>query len=531
MGYLGGPHDWSLPMAKKAPTAEKAPTARKAKDVTPPTQRGAQGRRAAPSKTRSRASVKPPVEAQPTSRLEEQSSKRQPSTPEHRRGGRFARTMEVLAVIHRNHGGKPFNKKMIAEWLRDDLDRDLDDLAAWYEASAATQGVASAAPPGLETIQEASRDRNAERAITGLKKIGIVITRTDENGLPYRKKRKKAADKKKPKKKKDPKKPGGATNKVWWTYDPTGPVSADLQRMFSDFKLTGFELEGIMGCTALLESFYGLPMEERVRRVFQRITSHVPPRLMREAAEQAVVWRYLFRRPAKYEARKKLLQEWNDATILRKQCTIRYAKADVCWLHHLDPGAQPVPEPRRIASFGTLFIPEEDSIYLVGCEADQRNPGKWRRPILYKFDRVIDLRMEDDENPQLADMPSHRRIDSHDGMPSRLDLEKLFADSAGAFFHYGKTHTLVVRIHDPTQIALCLERPFHRRQRVDVSPGRDEITLTVDNCFLDEVIPRLLTMKGGFTVEQPPELAHTIRDMAQDIASRHSPATATDKPR
>jgi len=245
------------------------------------------------------------------------------------------------------------------------------------------------------------------------------------------------------------------------------------------------------------------------------------------------VWRYLFRRPAKYEAQKKLLQEWNDATILRKQCTMRYAKADVCWLHHLNPGAQPAPEPRRIAAFGTLFIPEEDSIYLVGCEADQRNPGKWRRPILYKFDRVIDLHMEDDENPQLADMPSHRRIDSHEGMPSRLDLEKLFADSAGAFFHYGKTHTLVVRVHDPAQIALCLERPFHRRQRVDASPSWDEITLTVDGCFLDEVIPRLLTMKGGFTVEQPPELAGAIRDLGNDLAARHSPATATvpGKPR
>jgi hypothetical protein len=516
-------------MAKK-PSIDK-----KATDVRTPAQRGAQARRPARSNAQSRARLKTRVETQLDGRLKDRSPKRRRHTPEDKRGGQFARHMEVLAVIHRNHGGKPFNKKMIAEWLRDDLDRDLDDLSAWYEASAAAQGVASAAPPGLETIQEASRNRNAERAIKSLQKIGMLITRTDEDGKPHRKKRVKAADKKKPKKakKKDAKKPGGAVPKVWWTYDPTGRVSTDLQRLFTDFKLTGFELEGIMGCTGLLENLYGLPMEERVRRVFKRITSHVPPRLMREAAEQGVVWRYLFRRPAKYEAQKKLLQEWNDATILRRPCTMRYAKADVCWLYHLDPSAQPAPEPRRIAAFGTLFIPEEDSIYLVGCEADQRNPGKWRRPILYKFDRVIDLRMEDDENPQLADMPSHRRIDSHEGMPSRLDLEKLFADSAGAFFHYGKTHTLVVRVHDPAQIALCLERPFHRRQRVDVSPSRNEIKLTVDGCFLDEVIPRLLTMKGGFTVEQPPELAGAIRDLAHDIASRHSPTTATvpGKPR
>lgn len=459
--------------------------------------------------------------------------KPKPQTPEQKRGGQFAHHLKVLAAIHKNHGGKPFNKRMLADWLRDEFDRELDDWSAWYAATAAAQGASSAAPPaGLETIQEASRDRNAERAIKSLKKIGLEIERTDESGKPYKKTKKTKpprGKKSKPKKSAD----GTSSNKVWWKYDPAGPVSTDLQRLFTDFKLTGYELEGIMCCTALLENFYGLPMEERVRKVFERIKSHVPAKLLREAAEQGIVWRYLFRRPGKYEAQKKLLQEWNDATILRQQCTITYAPADVCWLHYLTPDALPTLEPRRIAAFGTLFIPEEDSIYLVGCEADRRNPGKWRRPILYKFDRVIDLRMEDDPNPSIADMPSHRRVDALEGMPSRLDLEKLFADSAGVFFHYGKTHTLVVRVHDPAQIALCLERPFHRRQRVEVGPGRDEITLTVDSCFLDEVIPRLLAMKGGFTVEQPQDLAVAIRDTANDVASRHghAAADASGKPR
>lgn len=128
--------------------------------------------------------------------------------------------------------------------------------------------------------------------------------------------------------------------------------------------------------------------------------------------------------------------------------------------------------------------------------------------------------MEDEENPRIIDMPSHPRIKAVDGMPTRLDLEKLFADSAGAFFRYGKTHSLEVRIYDPAQIALCLERPFHREQKVRIESGRDEITLTVENCFVDEVLPRLLVMKNGFTVIQPADLAARIHELAGDVAAR-----------
>lgn len=499
--------------------AKKTPNAHRARVVKNPFRRGAKASPPAQSKARSNA----PSKAQSTDR----SSKQKRHTSERKRGGQFARHLQVLAAIHKNHGGKPFNKKMLADWLRDDLDRALDDLSAWYEASVAAQGVASAAPPAsLETIQEASRDRNAERAVKSLQKFGILITRTDENGKPYRKKLGKAADRKgskKAKKRTDAKQPGGALPKVWWSYDPTGPISTDLQRLFTDYKLTSYQLEGIMGCTALLGNLYGLPMEERVRSFFKGIKAHVSLQQQREAAEHAAVWRYLFRRPGKYEPQKKLLQQWNDATILRQQCSMQYANADVCWLYHLVPDGQLALPTRRIAAFGTVFVPEEDSIYLVGCEADKRKPGKWLQPILYKFDRVFDLRMEDDENPPLADVPAHRRINELEGMPNLLDLERLFTDSAGAFFHYGKTHTLVVRVHDPSQIALCLERPFHRQQQVALGPGRDEITLTVNSCFLDEVLPRLLAMKGGFTVEQPPELAKAIHDVANALASRHSP--------
>jgi hypothetical protein len=449
------------------------------------------------------------------------SPKRKRQTPEAKRGGQFVRHLKVLSAIHKNHDGKPFNKRMLADWLRDEFDRDLDDLSAFFVARAAATGATSTPmPTGLAAIQEASRDRNAERAIKSLKKFGLEIKRTDEFGRTYKKKKKAKVSKAKRSKAKKPA-AGTSSVKVWWTYDPTGPVAKDLQRLFTDFKLTGYELEGIMGCKSLLEGCYGLPMERRVRKVFNRITAAVPPSLLREAAEQAKVWRYVFRRPAKYESRKHLLQTLNDATILRKQCTIKYLPGNTVWKHYLTSDAVRDPVPRRIAVFGTVFRLDEDSIFLIGCEPDKAHPGKWQKPVPYKFDRVVDLTMEDDDNPLIVDIPSHPRIKAVDGMPTRLDLEKLFADSAGAFFRYDKTHSLEVRIHDPEQIALCLERPFHPQQKVIIGPGDDAITLTVESCFLDEVLPRLLAMKNGFRVVQPVALAMDIHSLAGDVAARH----------
>lgn len=468
---------------------------------------------------RLRGHKKPRQQVQPRANAK----KKKRNTPEQQRGGQFTRHLTALLAIRKNNqDGKPFNKRMLADWLRDEFDRDLDDLSAWYAAAAAARGDATAATPaGLASIQEASRDRNAERAIKSLQRLGLEIKRTDEFGKPYKKKPKTRSGKKSTSKKTT----GDASSiKVWWTYDSKGPVSTNLERLFTNFKLTGYELEGIMGCNALLENFYGLPMQEKVVKTFGRITSHVPPRLFREAADQGAVWRFMFRRPGKYEPKKKLLREWNDATILRKQCTMTYAPADVAWIHYLTPDALPAQPPRRIAAYGTIFHAEEDSIYLVAAEPDTRDPQKWQRPVLYKFDRVIDLRMEDDDNPILEDIPSHARIKTKGkGIASRLDLEALFTDSIGAFFNYRKTQTVVVRIHSPTHITRCLERPFHRRQHVEIGPGKNEITLTIDSCFLKEVLPRLLAMEDGFTVEQPQELAQAIHDMANEMASRHNP--------
>ena len=181
-----------------------------------------------------------------------------------------------------------------------------------------------------------------------------------------------------------------------------------------------------------------------------------------------------------------------------------------------------------MAALGTIFSPEEDSIFLVGCEADRKDPDKWQRPILYKLDRVEAVEMLDIPNPSLTDVRSHTRVASlpNRGVVDRLDLERLFTDSAGAFFHYGTMITLVVRVHDPYKMALCVESPFHRTQNVVAGPAPGEITITVEQCFKQEMISRLLRLEDGFTVVEPPELVKEIHRLASGIASRHTPAAA-----
>ena len=124
------------------------------------------------------------------------------NTPENKRGGYFSRLMKAFFAVNRNYDlapGKsvslPFSKKDIADWLLDDFDRDMDDTAAWYDALALSTGASPAAvmPAALRTLKDASKLRNAERAITSLVKAGFLFTRTDAHGKPLRKKAKKQA--------------------------------------------------------------------------------------------------------------------------------------------------------------------------------------------------------------------------------------------------------------------------------------------------------------------------------------------------
>ena len=451
--------------------------------------------------------------------------RKQRNTPESQRGGYFSRLMRAFVAVNRNFErapgksvSKPFSKKDMAEWLQDDFDRDMDETAAWYEALSQATGTASplALPAALRSVKEASKLRSAERAINSLIKAGFLFERTDADGNRPGTKRKKSKKPSRSSAKKSAKKKAGrgiSTEKAYWTYDPNGSLSLELVQLLSDFKLTGYELEGIVGCSTLLKEIYDLPWTAAVDKFFARITKSVSTKTYNEIIEQKDVWRYLFRRPGKYEAIKHLLQAWNDATILRQQCSMNYRT----------PKSKEPLKPKTVAAFGTIFSPEEDSLFLVGCETDRKRPGKWQRPILYKLDRVVDLEMLEIPNPPLTDIGSHDRVSGlrKHGAVDRLDLERLFLDSAGTFFHYGETIRLVFHVHDAYHIAHCIELPFHKSQKITAGPAAGEITITIDQCFQEEMIPRLLRMGSGFTVVEPPKLVSKIRRVANAIVSRH----------
>ena len=284
-----------------------------------------------------------------------------------------------------------------------------------------------------------------------------------------------------------------------------------------------------MNCAALLANFYGLPMEGSMRSLLARITRSVSKDSLEEASAHGLVWQWNFRRPRKYELQKKELQTWNDATILRRQCEIQYAALPTSWMKHRAPHMLGKLRKRTVAAFGTIFDPQEDSIYLVGSEPQKHPAGHWQPPVLYKLDRVVSIVMTEAPNPSLADMPGDTRISTVEGLPKYLDLKKLFLASFGPFVQYSsrKTGAITIRVDDPEQIALCYERPFHPRQRV-IDFYEDEthpvLTLEIEQCYEDELIPRLLALKDGFEIVESefPGLPKRIREVAEAIAKRHS---------
>ena len=487
-------------MAKKKPQAKKKPRKRK----TPRPKKSV--RTSAKPAAKKNPAVPVLATSAPTAASADAPAASR-NTAESDRGGQFLRCWEGYVAIRRNHDGKPFNKKMLAEWLTDDFDRDMDDLAHFYQAR--EQAFTKAAmPQALRTIQEESRQRNAERLVVSLESIGFVIPRCDKNGNKPTTAASKSTNRPSP----SSARTGRASQRVWWKYDPSKcPVSQKLEKMMTKFNITPFELEGIFGCQALLKQFYDLQIGAGAKRVFDQIIASAPKRLVEEARAQENVWCFLFRRRAKYDSKKLFLQQWNDATILRTRCLINYCA----------PGEKP--RIREVASLGTVFMPGEDSLYLIGCEMDTAVPETWKRPIQYKLDRVLDINSTDNPNPRLRDMPSHERITSRGRHEDTdlLDLEKLYADSIGAFFHYGETIRLVVRIHHPPIVNLCLERPFHPSQTWEHGPARDEITITVEKCFRQEVVPKLLGFGQGFTVLHPPEVIQDIRTAATEILRNH----------
>ncbi len=130
-------------------------------------------------------------------------------------------------------------------------------------------------------------------------------------------------------------------------------------------------------------------------------------------------------------------------------------------------------------------------------------------------------------NPPLSAIWAHDRVRPATGSgPERLDIERLYCDSAGSFFRYGEpTVRLEVLIDSPGWMAWCIEKPFHPKQRVfqeTDSAGKPRLRLVIDRCDEEEIASRLLRLGGAFTVLQPASLAKKLAATAAAIASRHA---------
>jgi hypothetical protein len=246
------------------------------------------------------------------------------------------------------------------------------------------------------------------------------------------------------------------------------------------------------------------------------MTALLPKAIHEEAMDLARSWRYSLGNASKYASptKKESLGVWYEATIRRRQVMIL----------HQTPGK--APRMRRLAALGTTFDREENAVYLLGSEEDEKNPGTWKCPVQWKFDRVSTVKALHVPNPPLAAMWKHPRVRRAAGPgPERLDISHLYSDSVGSYFRYDQpTIRLELLVHAPHWIAWCIEKPFHPKQRhsheTDAA-GRTQLRIVVDRCNEEEVLSRVLRLGGDFTIVSPPSLITKLKATAAAISGRH----------
>jgi predicted DNA-binding transcriptional regulator YafY len=424
-------------------------------------------------------------------------------TTEDDRGGRFFEKHRMWRIFHDDRGRTTFTKSMLEEiFYEDHADRQVKfdrELAA-----AATPAEQQKVRKERKKERE-SRRRHMERLVQILQKIDVPIHDVDSRDRPINEEELAEIQSETP------------SAERLWRYNPDGDWARNLDELLDTYGIHGYELVGIMACRSLLQDLEGLPQLEAVRGLVDKMTGLLPPGIREDAIEQSRAWRYALGDVRKYATRdkKEALARWYEATILRRQVEIE----------HRSPG-KPA-RVRRIAALGTTFDREENAVYLLGCEEDPDEPGAWKWPVQWKFDRVFDVRPIGLKNPPLSAIRPHERVRPAAGPgPERLDIAHLFSDSAGSFFRYGApTIRLEVLVHAPNWIAWCVERPFHPKQRVfdeTDDRGRPRLRLVVDRCDEEEISSRLLRLGGNFTVVSPSSLISKLRDTAAAIVNRHA---------
>ena len=430
------------------------------------------------------------------------------NTSEENRGGPFFEKMRMWRMLHEDGGRTLFNKSLLAErFFGDELTDALasaNDDPVQFRKSASDRSAETADGNAHQRVLERYR-KSAQRIIETLRKMGLPILNVDPDG--------KTIDE-------DQLKKLLARDRFAerrWRYDPAGEWAGELDTLLNRHGVAGFELVGMLACEELVKGLHGTPVQAGVQRLVDRISQCVPKKLYDEAREQSRVWRYGLSNPAKYSSKKDLLSRWYQATIQRRQVLVE----------HETPGRQV--GQRRLAALGPKFDREEDSVYLLGSEPDEARPGVWKRPVQWKLDRIRDVEILPEKNPPLAEIAPHPLIAAEAGTfgsHARLDIERLYCDSVGAYFSYDQPLIrLVVLIHEPRWMAWCREKPFHPRQRTTLetdATGRPCLRLVVERCYEDEVLLRLLRLGDAFTVVHPPTLVERLVSTAQAIESRHT---------
>ena len=426
-------------------------------------------------------------------------------TSEENRGGPFVAKMRMWRMLHEDGGRTIFNKTLLAErFFGDDLTAALASATDDPDPSETDLSDGAPATNGQQRVLERFR-KSAQRIIDALQKMGLPIEHIDPDGKSIDDAQLRKLLSKHP------------FAERRWRYDPSGEWAGELDTLLDKHGVEGFELVGMLACEELVKGLRGTPIQEGVQKLVDRIRRCVPKKLYDDAREQSRVWRYGLSNPAKYIAKKDLLSRWYQATVQRRQVVVT----------HETPG-KPATD-RRLAALGTKFDREEDSVYLLGSEPDESRPGLWKRPVQWKLDRIHDVRVLTEKNPTLAAIEAHPLIAAEAGTfgaHARLDIERLYCDSVGAYFSYDKPLIrLEVLIHEPRWMAWCREKPFHPRQRTvreNGADGRPCLRLVVERCYEEEVLLRLMRLGDAFTVVHPTTLVERLVTTANTIASRHA---------
>ena len=417
-------------------------------------------------------------------------------TTEELRGRSFFEKLRMWQIFHRDGGQTVFTKASLAEaFFADELAEALD---------AAVDGPA-APGDGRDTrgrVLERYR-KSVQRTVEALQKMDVPILDVDREGRPVDEA--------------EETRTGGPrrAREKRWKYDATSHRAEAFARFDQPTGLPAWEIVGMLACEELIRDLGPAKAVEGVKSVTARIRRKVPRHLYDEAREQARAWRYGLGDPARYGAKREMLADWNRATLERHQVRIEYET----------PGKQPAS--RTLAALGTRFDREEDAVYLIGAEpaAD----GTWRRPVPWKLDRVHRLApLPAHPNPAPSAYPGHRllgQVTAEGAAVSRLDVERLFADSVGGFYSYDATPVrLELLVHDVRWIAWCREKPFHPKQLTWHETGDDgspRLRLVVERCYEEEMVNRLLRLGDAFTVVAPESLVTRLLEKIRGIERRH----------